>query len=76
MKAWLSVIGIGDDGLAGLSPAARTLVETAETLVGGTRHLALVPRGGAERIRWRDPLPHRTILSDRPVSAASVGVLR
>jgi len=56
MKPWLSVIGIGDDGLAGLSPAARTLVETAETLVGGTRHLALVPRGGAERIRWRQPL--------------------
>ena len=56
MKPWLSVIGIGDDGLAGLSPAARTLVETAETLVGGTRHLALVPRGGAERLRWRQPL--------------------
>ena len=56
MKPWLSVIGIGDDGLAGLSPAARPLVETAQTLVGGARHLAMVPSGGAERIRWRQPL--------------------
>ena len=50
MKPWLSVIGIGEDGLTGLSAAARTLVETAETLVGGTRHLAMVPLGRAERL--------------------------
>ncbi len=56
MTPWLSVIGIGDDGLAGLSPAARTLVESAETLVGGARHLAMVPGGGAERLPWRQPL--------------------
>jgi precorrin-6B C5,15-methyltransferase / cobalt-precorrin-6B C5,C15-methyltransferase len=56
MKPWLSVIGIGDDGLAGLSPAARTLVETAQTLVGGARHLAMVPGGPAERLIWRQPL--------------------
>lgn len=56
MTAWLSVVGIGEDGFAGLSPAARTLVETAETLVGGARHLALVPEGAAERLRWRTPL--------------------
>ena len=43
MKPWLSVIGIGEDGLAGLSPAARTLIETAEVLVGGKRHLAMMP---------------------------------
>jgi precorrin-6Y C5,15-methyltransferase (decarboxylating) len=56
MTAWLSVIGIGEDGLAGLSPAARTLVATAETLVGGARHLAMVPPGAAERLEWRRPL--------------------
>ena len=56
MNAWLSVIGIGDDGIAGLSPAARTLVETAQTLVGGARHLAMVPGGSAERVSWRQPL--------------------
>jgi precorrin-6B C5,15-methyltransferase / cobalt-precorrin-6B C5,C15-methyltransferase len=56
MTRWLSIIGIGDDGLPGLSPAARTLVETAQTLVGGARHLAMVPPGPAERLSWRQPL--------------------
>ena len=42
MTRWLSVIGIGEDGFSGLSPAARALVETAEILVGGDRHLAMV----------------------------------
>jgi precorrin-6Y C5,15-methyltransferase (decarboxylating) len=53
---WLSVVGIGEDGLAGLSPTARTLVETAEVLVGGERHLAMMPPGPAERIAWAKPL--------------------
>jgi precorrin-6Y C5,15-methyltransferase (decarboxylating) len=52
---WLAVIGIGEDGLAGLSPAARTQAETAEILVGGERHLAMVPAGAAERLTWRRP---------------------
>jgi len=56
MNPWLSVIGIGDDGLDGLSPAARTLVDTAQTLVGGARHLAMVPGAAAERLPWRQPL--------------------
>ena len=61
MKAWLAVIGIGEDGVAGLSAAARTLIETAEMLVGGRRHLDMVPsEGSAERLVWERPLA-RTI---------------
>jgi precorrin-6Y C5,15-methyltransferase (decarboxylating) len=56
MTRWLSVVGIGEDGLDGLSPAARSLVETAEVLVGGERHLAMAPHGLAERIAWARPL--------------------
>lgn len=56
MNAWLNIIGVGADGLQGLSPAARALVETAEVLVGGGRHLAMVPAGGAERLMWELPL--------------------
>ena len=56
MNPWLAVIGIGEDGLAGLSGAARALVETAEILVGGARHLAMVPPGSAERLEWRRPI--------------------
>src|SRR5947209_12547580 len=60
VKPWLSVIGIGEDGIAGLAPAACALIETAEVLVGGARHLGMVPDHGAERILWERPLD-RTI---------------
>ncbi|MBZ8134977.1 precorrin-6y C5,15-methyltransferase (decarboxylating) subunit CbiE [Afifella sp. IM 167] len=56
MRLWLSVIGLGEDGLSGLSPAARALVEAAEVLVGGERHLAMLPEDGRERIVWPSPL--------------------
>ena len=56
MKPWLAVVGIGEDEFAGLSPAARTLVETAEVLIGGERHLAMVPPNGGERHSWPKPL--------------------
>jgi precorrin-6Y C5,15-methyltransferase (decarboxylating) len=56
MSPWLAVVGIGEDGLAGLGGAARALVQSAETLVGGARHLAHVPPGPAERIAWAKPL--------------------
>jgi len=55
MSRWLTIVGIGDDGLTGLAPAVRTLVETAEVMVGGTRHLAMVRTGEAERVPWRQP---------------------
>jgi precorrin-6Y C5,15-methyltransferase (decarboxylating) len=51
----ITVAGIGEDGLNGLSPAARSLVEGAEVLVGGARHLAMVPAGAAERLEWASP---------------------
>ena len=54
---WLSVVGIGEDGWDGLSPAARALVEGADLLAGGARHLALVPeRAEQERLPWPSPL--------------------
>lgn len=40
-RRWLSIIGIGEDGVAGLSPGARSLIENAEIVFGGARHLAL-----------------------------------
>jgi precorrin-6Y C5,15-methyltransferase (decarboxylating) len=36
------MIGVGEDGLAGLSDAARTLIAQASLVVGGRRHLDLV----------------------------------
>ncbi|MDA0704802.1 MAG: precorrin-6y C5,15-methyltransferase (decarboxylating) subunit CbiE [Proteobacteria bacterium] len=59
MSAWLSIVGLGEGGLEGLSPPARTLVETAEVLIGGARHLALAGEaagGAAEMLTWETPL--------------------
>src|SRR3954454_23996417 len=61
VNRWLGIVGIGEDGISGLAPAARALVETAELLVGGARHLAMVPPAlvpleRAKRLVWRRPL--------------------
>lgn len=53
---WLSIVGIGEDGLAGLTPAARALVDDAEVFVGGERHLAMLPQDDRERLAWPSPL--------------------
>jgi precorrin-6B C5,15-methyltransferase / cobalt-precorrin-6B C5,C15-methyltransferase len=38
---WLSIVGIGEDGIEGLSPVARGLIGAAEIVFGGRRHLGL-----------------------------------
>jgi precorrin-6Y C5,15-methyltransferase (decarboxylating) len=54
---WLSIVGIGEDGWDGLSPAARAAVEGAAILYGGSRHLDLVPVvAGQERLPWPSPM--------------------
>ena len=53
---WLSIVGIGEDGVAGLSPSARSLIGAAEIVFGGKRHLALAAsliRGAARP--WPSP---------------------
>ena len=56
MSGWLTVVGLGEDGLDALSPAARALIEQADVLVGGERHLGMIPDGPACRLTWRRPL--------------------
>jgi precorrin-6Y C5,15-methyltransferase (decarboxylating) len=54
---WLAIVGIGEDGLSGLSPAALALVKQADLLVGGERHLALVGDAhNGRRLAWPSPL--------------------
>ena len=55
-EPWLSIVGLGEDGLEGLTPGARLLLDQAEVLVGGERHLAMVPPDGRERLTWTTPL--------------------
>lgn len=55
-RRWLSIIGIGEDGLDGLSDAARRLIAQAALVVGGRRHLALAAGAvNGETLAWPSP---------------------
>ncbi len=56
MSKWLSVVGIGEDGIEALPPATRHLIEAADILVGGKRHLAMAGVDARPRITWATPL--------------------
>lgn len=53
---WLSLIGLGEDGVEALAPAARALIAQATLIVGGARHLALIGETSAERLQWPSPI--------------------
>ncbi len=52
---WLHIVGIGEDGMDGLTPATRAVVEAAQVIVGGERHHTLSINPDAERIAWPSP---------------------
>ena len=56
MSAWLNLIGTGADGLAGLTPAARALLEQAEIVLGPKRIMNSGDFGKAEVHEWASPL--------------------
>jgi len=56
MGARVSVVGVGADGWEGLAPASREVVLRADVLLGGHRHLQLVPPSSAVRESWPSPL--------------------
>ncbi|MER3475451.1 MAG: precorrin-6y C5,15-methyltransferase (decarboxylating) subunit CbiE, partial [Leptolyngbya sp. ERB_1_2] len=56
MDKWLSIVGIGDDGLEGVAPVGRSRIDQAEILVGGDRHLAMLPPDPRLKIRWTSPI--------------------
>jgi precorrin-6Y C5,15-methyltransferase (decarboxylating) len=55
-EKWLSLIGIGEDGIEALSPAARKMLAQAQLVVGGARHFALAGPLTAETMTWPSPL--------------------
>jgi precorrin-6B C5,15-methyltransferase / cobalt-precorrin-6B C5,C15-methyltransferase len=63
-EPWLSIIGIGEDGLAGLSEASRNALARAETVFGGERHLRLAHVDGRGQA-WPVPFDAACVLSRR-----------
>lgn len=56
MGSSITVVGIGADGWAGVAPSGRAHVLRADVLLGGHRHLDLVPASDAIREPWPSPL--------------------
>lgn len=53
---WLTLVGIGEDGRAGLSRGARDALAQAVLVVGGRRHLALAGPLAADTLPWGSPM--------------------
>ncbi|SCZ68881.1 precorrin-6Y C5,15-methyltransferase (decarboxylating) [Epibacterium ulvae] len=61
---WLTIVGLGEDGLSGLSDASRSALKDAQIIFGGPRHLDLVqagPRGQA----WPVPFSTSPVIKHR-----------
>lgn len=53
----IRVVGVGADGWDGLPPSAREIVRRAAVVLGGSRHLAMLPEvPGQRREKWPSPL--------------------
>lgn len=75
---WLAILGIGEDGVEGMTAAARAVLQSADVVYGGARHLALAGaliRGEARP--WPSPLadalPDLLHLRPRPVAVLASG---
>ena len=64
--SWLSIVGIGEDGLPGLGEAARAAIAEAEVVFGGARHLELAsPILSGEAHPWPTPFSIEPIIALR-----------
>ena len=73
-KKWLCVIGIGEDGWDDLSADARDFLYESEIVLGGERHLKMLPKEWeGERIVWSSPIREAVskIVSWRPEDSES-----
>ena len=74
---WLTIVGLGEDGAAGLIPAARAALDAAETVIGPPRHLSLLPGLTGRQVEWPAPfadgLPLLLAQRGRPTVALASG---
>jgi precorrin-6B C5,15-methyltransferase / cobalt-precorrin-6B C5,C15-methyltransferase len=56
IEKWLSIIGIGEAGLAEVSQLGRGFIDRASLVVGGKRHLAMLADSPQTRMVWTSPI--------------------
>jgi precorrin-6B C5,15-methyltransferase / cobalt-precorrin-6B C5,C15-methyltransferase len=57
MHKWLSIVGMGEDGLEGVNAVGRSLLTQATLIVGGERHLAMLPPDDPrKKLLWTSPI--------------------
>ncbi|MET1755840.1 precorrin-6y C5,15-methyltransferase (decarboxylating) subunit CbiE [Novosphingobium sp. RD2P27] len=54
-SAWLTIIGVGEDGINGLSAPSRAALANAKLVIAPARHLALLPAIRCPVLEW--PVP-------------------
>lgn len=52
----MTIVGLGEDGPNGLSPASHDALARADCVMGATRHLSLLPDLTCETVEW--PVPY------------------
>jgi precorrin-6Y C5,15-methyltransferase (decarboxylating) len=76
MSAWLTLVGIGEDGFTGLGKQARRALLGAQRIYGSPRQLDLLPRCvTATREQWPRPFSLEPVLAQRgaPVCVLASG---
>jgi len=70
----VTIVGIGEDGVMGLTPHAHLIIDRADVLVGGERHLAMVNTANKVALPWAKPM-EKTIEVIKTYTDRSVCVL-
>ncbi|MBT4889444.1 MAG: precorrin-6y C5,15-methyltransferase (decarboxylating) subunit CbiE [Rhodospirillales bacterium] len=73
-KPWITIIGIGEDGLDGLGKTASDALDAADVFFGGERHLAMLGKDKRPRLTWDSPLL-KTITTIKKFQGKQVCVL-
>ena len=78
MTAKIPIVGVGPDGLAGLTARSRELLTTAEVVYGSEGALTLLPELTAERVRIGTHLPEvverlKSEIGRKRVAIAAIG---
>ncbi|MEI4487443.1 precorrin-6y C5,15-methyltransferase (decarboxylating) subunit CbiE [Frigidibacter sp. MR17.14] len=74
-EPWVTIIGLGEDGLSGLPPASRAALDAAEVVFGGARHLDLAGIEPHRARPWPVPFDAEPVLAlrGRPVAVLASG---